>query len=128
MKKIIAIGILGFIICTAFNKPTVLLTDYRDSYTGTYSCKFYNNHLSSATMQYVLDTGRVSITVSKDAIDSVVQINISGQILKAKLINKVLRPYPKEGRYGGNFFAADSISFGFAATMAVSLRYMGKKQ
>ena len=128
MKKIITLSALGFIICTAFNKPAVMLTDYRDAYTGTYSCKFYNNHLSSETMLYVLDTGRASITISKDTLDSVVQINLGQQILKAKLINKVLRPYPNQGKYGGKFFAADSISFGFASTMAVSIRYMGKKQ
>lgn len=128
MKKYITLSVLGFIICTAFNKPVVLLTDYRDAYTGTYSCKFYNNHLSSETMLYVLDTGRANISISKDAIDSVLQINLGGQILKAKLMNKVLQPYPQRGKYGGKFFSTDSISFGFASTMASSIRYMGKKQ
>lgn len=127
MKKIIAIGILGFVI-SAFNKPAALLADYREAYTGTYSCKFYNNHLSSESMHYVLDTGRINITVSKDAGDSVVQIHVGGRILKARLRNKVLHPYPQEGRYRGEFFGFDSINLGFAPTMASSIRYMGKKK
>ena len=124
MKKIIAMSILGF-LTSAYNRPP--LADYRDAYTGTYSCKIYNSHLNSATMQYVLDTSRVNITVSKDAPDSVLQISLGGQILKAKLVNNVLQPYSHEGHYGGKFFAADSISLGFTPTMTSSLRYMGKK-
>ena len=136
MKKIISICILGFVICTAFNKPQLLhsaltgrslFTDYRDAYTGTYLCKSYIHHLSLENKQYVNDKGTVSIVISKDALDSVLQINLSQQILKAKLINNVLQPYPQGGHYGGRFYAADSLSFGYTPSMAVSLRYIGKK-
>ena len=55
-------------------------------------------------MQYVNDTGTVSIAISKDALDSVLQINLGQQILKVKLINKVLQPYLRGGHYGGAVF------------------------
>ena len=78
-------------------------------------------------MQYVNDKGTVSIVISKDALDSVLQINLGQQILKVKLINKVLQPYLRGGHYGGRFFGDDSLSFSYTPSMAVSTSYIGKK-
>ena len=128
MKKNTILSLLALIIFTAFNKPTIPLSDYRDSYVGIYSCKYYKNHLNSENMLYALDTGWVSITISKDPLDSVLQIDLGQKNVKAKLINKVLQPYPQKGRYRGQFFATDSISLGITSTMASSIRYIGKKK
>src|SRR5579872_5089895 len=98
MKKIITISVFTFIICSAFKVDTSI--DYRDACTGVYACKKYTEKFSLETKDTKLDTSRVNITISKDAIDSVLQINVSGQILKAKLINSELQPYPLGGKYG----------------------------
>lgn len=124
MKKINTISALAFIICSAFNQSPM---DYRDTYTGNYSCKFYNNHLTSPDMINVLDTGRITVTIKKDFLDSVVQINLGQQILKAKLVNNNLEPFPNKSHYGGKFFSTDSLSFSFSPTMSGSIRYIGKK-
>ena len=130
MKKIRALGILGFIICTGFKKPITLVTDYRDTYVGTYNCKCYTKQLSSVTTQltYRFDTTTTSISVAKDALDSVLQITVNGQVLKAKLVSKHLYAYPTPiPQYGGGFYATDSIGFYNIPNLHASSRFLGKK-
>ena len=137
MKKIIAIGILSFIICSALEVDTSIkvknikqqsvLSDYRDVYTGVYACKRFVEKLSSQTMQYNLDTSRVNITISKDNIDSVLQIGLGEEVIKAKLIGNSLQPYPFSRKYGGKFFSTDKFDFFYTPNKTISLRYKGKK-
>jgi hypothetical protein len=133
MNKIIIYSIFGFIICSAFkpeeiNKKENSLTDYRDLYTGTYACKSYRSHLSSENHnRYILDTGRVKIILTKDALDSVIQVQIGNQVLKTKLVNGGLRSYPTVGKFGGRFFSSDSLDFFVMPNRASSERYMGEK-
>ena len=128
MKKTIVAIILVFIICTAFNKPNdTLESDYRDTYIGTYFCKcICNNSNGGTTSNLIMDT--LSVSITKTAQDSVVQVNIGNRVLKLKLKNKLLMPYEDEGHFGGKFFSADSLDFYFAAGRSSSCRYLGKKE
>jgi len=141
MKKIIISGILCFVICSAFlpavtrsvhkvagNMPNTITSDYRDAYTGTYFCnRFCNSYKGNRPGgNYTSDT--VSVGITKDAIDSVLQINTGQQILKMKLLNKTLQAYPKNEHFGGKFFNTDSINFNFAAGRTYSCTYKGKKK
>ena len=128
MRKIIAISILGFVICTAFNKPMFLFTDYRDAYTGTYFCKSACSNKDGVTRESVNTTDTLSIAISKDAADSVLQIKLGTNILKVKLLNKNLTAFQAGSHYGGNFFASDSLDFIFASGRTSSCKYIGKKK
>ena len=79
MKKIITISILGVIICSAFNKPKITATDYRDTYTGTYFCKSNCGGLNWSTRSSDFSTDTISISVVKDAADSILLINFNKQ-------------------------------------------------
>lgn len=127
MKKTIAFSVLGFIICTAFNKPAKLVTDYRDAYTGTYFCQSFSQHRENDIHQTStrVDTSRVMI--SKDVKDSILQVKANGVIFKMKLLNKRLRSYTLGVQCGGYFFSADSLDFRFALNRASNNRYRGKK-
>ncbi|HKC66912.1 MAG TPA: hypothetical protein VKG26_01685 [Bacteroidia bacterium] len=129
MKKIIALSIVGFIICTAFKKPINLITDYRDAYTGIYTCKRYAERLNLQTKLYDLDTGKTNITVTKADVDSVLQISVRGQNLQAKLISGgVLQPYPLESKnYGGKFASTSNLDFYYNPDRTLFSRYIGSK-
>lgn len=106
-----------FILCAAFIIPTPnLLSDYRDAYVGTYLCqnKAYYLRPGEAT-SHVTET--VTVTVSKAALDSVMQINIGTGSSFFKLKSEVLYSYPDENNLhrGGKFYAADSIGIYFTS-------------
>ena len=127
--KIIALSVLGFIICTAFIKPKALVTDYRDTYTGTYFC---NRTTTTALLgqriapKIIKDT--VSILVAKDIEDSTMRITIQGGTYKMKLKNTTNRAYLDGGRNRGVFFDTDSISFSTPLGHAGAAFYVGKKR
>ena len=124
MKKII----LTYFVVVAFGSGfTCTYADYRDIYTGTYRCKSYRSHLDPNTMAYKTNADSINIVVSKDVIDSILQIKIGSQVLQAKLINKGLRAYPSAGKYGGRFFSSDSLKLKVISSMASSTYYEGKK-
>ena len=128
MKTIIAISVLTFVICSAFNEPNKLTIDYRDVYLGTYSCKKYTERFGLDMKKNVLDTGRVNVLITKDTQDSVVQINLGSETIKAKLINKILQPYPSVSRqYGGKFFGTNDFDLFYTPSKVISIRYVGKK-
>jgi len=128
MKKVVIISFVWFLICTAFNSPKALISDYRDGYVGKYFCKKSSSRFQGGKIAPAVSSDTITITISKDALDSVLQINLGQQILKVKLINKVLQPYTQGGHYGGRFFANDSLSFSFSPSLAISYRYLGKKK
>jgi hypothetical protein len=130
MKKIIALSILSFIVCTAFNKPTILVTDYRDAYIGKYFCKSVCSKKddTNGKIQNSYRNDTISIVISKDATDSVLQVKLSAQVLKVKLHNNYMRSYSRGVHCGGKFFATDSLDFNFTPGLASSCRYLGKKQ
>jgi hypothetical protein len=126
MKKLMVLSIAGFIVLTAFNTPAP--ADYRDAYTGTYFCKQKSNTSSNGNRESVITVDTISIVITKDVLDSVLQINLGHQTIKVKLINKTLQAFPIYGHYGGSFFAADSIDFYFAPGRISSYHYTGKKK
>lgn len=127
MKKIITLNMICFIICTSFNNPTTT-TDYRNAYTGTYFCNRMCDSYSGHKPGENSKSDTISIIITKDAVDSVLQISIEQQIFKIKLFNKTLQAYPINGHYGGYFFASESIEFYFANGRAHSCKIMGKRK
>ncbi len=127
MKKIIGISILVFIICTAFNKLTVLPIDYRDTYTGNYFCRCNCQRMRMKPSDPGTYTDTLTIGVAKDPLDSILKITIGKSIYQIKLKNNVLHPYVATDRIGGNFFASDSISF-VSSGLGSSCSYRGKKK
>jgi hypothetical protein len=129
MKKIIAAGILVIALCTAFKKKGNSITDYRDAYTGSYFCRINCNKIDlSRRNTNINTTDTMSVSVTKDATDSVLQFTFGAQVVKFKLTNKTLKAYPSGGHYGGRFFATDSLDIRFSQTNVSSCGYKGKKK
>ena len=128
MKTYIALSVLGFIICTAFNKPTKLITDYRDAHAGTYFCKskVVIANLTHGGSTVINDT--ISVKVTKDALDSILQITTGCSVSKFKLKNNILYAYPEGGHRGGGFTGADSIFVSMTQGHAGTVFYAGKKR
>ncbi len=115
----------GIILCSAFMVPP---NDYRDSIVGTYFCRSkcqvlsYNYELTNYT-----DT--VTISITKNTRDSILDISIRGRALQVKLRNGVLYHNEQGARNQGNFFATDSIAFSTSSGLAPNgCSYRGKKQ
>ena len=70
----------------------------------------------------------ISIILVKDAMDSILQINLGEEIVKVKLRSQTLESFPRNGHYGGYLFAADSINFYYGPSRSSSCRYIGKKK
>ncbi|MHB8261852.1 MAG: hypothetical protein ACYDCN_13445 [Bacteroidia bacterium] len=126
-SKIITLSILGFIICTAFNK---ISNDYRDSYIGTYFCHSSYTVLvntgQGGTQQTHTDT--LSISVAKAAKDSVLAIKIGTNTHLFKLKNNILYAHPKGEHRIGRFIDADSILVSIEGGHFASFIYTGKKK
>ena len=141
MKKIIMYIIIGFIICAAFmpavtrsvqgqagNKPSFKLTDYRDVYMGNYFCNCSCRATVSDKSGQGNFTDTATISVVKDALDSILQVNIALNTYKMKLTNSKMRPCQAGTHFSGNFFASDSISFVMYIGLGHVCRYQGKKR
>ncbi len=119
---------MGFIICTAFNKPMVLLTDYRDAYVGSYFCNSSCQGLNSQHTALTTNNGTTTIGVAKDLLDSILKITIGKSTYQVKLKNNRMYAYPVGRHWGGKFFAADSIGFTASVSLAPNAcSYTGKK-
>ena len=128
MKNILLI-VSGFILLTAFNTRPVLLTDYRDAYTGTYFCTRLCSSLKTEGGGRTTKIDTISIIVSKDVKDSILQINLGQQVLKVRVANKKMRTISSNYRYfAGTFFAKDSINFSFIPALSISYNYIGKRK
>ena len=138
MKTIIVFIAASYIFCTAFkssvslkeeitNQPTI--TDYRDAYTGHYFCQSSVSGINpgiKGSRKKINDT--LTIHVSKDALDSILQIKIGRSILKAKLKSSFMYAYPEGGHWGGKFFGTDSLFLIISGGHTLSLKYDGKKK
>ena len=120
--------ITTFIICTAFNKTKIVHPgDYRDSYTGAYFCRRSSTTINlGAPAKVKKDT--ITVYVTKDVIDSVLQISMSNSVNKFILRNGILTEYPNEGHSGGKFFASDSIRLNILFGHGYQSRLVGKKK
>lgn len=126
MKKII--GLFVFALCTAFINYKNVSVDFRDAYVGRYFCK-YTQFKKAGLRNETSSTGdTLSVFITKDVADSVLQLSFGRMNLKAKLNNKNLRAYPSGGTYAGMFFASDSLTFVIKVGHASSHQYIGKKQ
>jgi hypothetical protein len=127
MKKILIINIVA-ITCMAFitaNKTT----DYRDAYIGTYSCQgVYFQRNTEQGKAPIVTTNTLIVNVSKDAVDSVLLLQIDSKSIKCKLTNRNIYSIQSEIHGGGYFYANDSLSFSFAIGRANSCKFIGKKK
>ncbi len=131
MKKVSFFIIVFSIICTAFNKIKVTdsfkkPSDYRDSYTGSYMCKNSSTIINQGAVPSTKNS-TLTITVSKDPLDSVLQISVGSTNHKFKLRSNSLIEYPNEGHNGGGFFATDSIRLHISYGFGGASRFIGKK-
>lgn len=122
MKKKI-IGVIScLMVLTAFIKPKEITNDYRNGYIGNYFCRSTIIAVGKGAMYDTL-----TIAISKDALDSVVQIKFGRNIQKFKVKNNLLNPSSIGEHHHGNFFAADSISLHVYGGHAM-VTYLGKKK
>ncbi len=128
MKKVIILSFIGFVLCTAFYSPQVSIIDYRDCYVGKYLCTNSTSRFQGSTATSSISTDTITIFITKDVSDSLLQINIAQQIMKVKLVNKTLKAFPLGGHYGGKFYATDSLDFNYSQGRAFSSRCFGKKK
>ena len=106
--------------------PNAALTDYRDAYVGSYSCKMKctKPEINSAPKTtFTTET----LTVTKDTQDSILIISSGSILAKCKLINSKLNPYPSYNRWRGRFYASDSVDFGITLGMVSYYGFRGKK-
>ena len=102
-------------------------TDYRDAYTGSYLCNRSSitcNAIGGPTE--VNDT--VTITVSKDIVDSILKVAVGLNKYSFKLNSGSLIAFPFIERRRGEFFAIDSIRLYIASGKVSALSYTGKKK
>ena len=108
-------------LCTAFIKPKNNVNDYRDAYTGNYFCR---STVVASSARPMYDT--VTITVSKDVLDSVLQIKFGMNTHKFKIQNTLLNSLAGDG-HSGKFFATDSLRlYMYGGHSHVS--YIGKRK
>ena len=127
MKKITMIGIIVFTICTAFRKSPVLLVDYRDAYAGNYFCNSSCDRMRAKPSDQITYADTLTISIAKDALDSILKITIGQNTLQVRVKNNVLYPYTTSAHVGGKFFANDSLDF-FSSGLGHACRYRGKKK
>ena len=126
MKKVSILSIAVFALCTAFNPIT---TDYRDSYIGTYTCNSVCYQKSTVSGQPPQQSNDIlSVQITKDVVDSVLQLKINERVIKVKLQNKHMYAFENGTHGGGDFFASDSINFSISMGRANSCKYVGKKK
>jgi hypothetical protein len=107
-----------------FNKN--LSNDYRDIYLGDYLCHS-STTVISIDKQPSIREGSLTIKISKDPVDSILQISFGSQILRFKLKTPSLISYPEGRRYGGRFYLTDSIGLDITLGRLTSIRLNGKK-
>ncbi len=114
MKKLIVPALFAFMLCTAFIVPKPnSLSDYRDAYTGNYTCQVSGYYLRPMEGPAVVEE-TISLSVIKATIDSVVQITIGNGASLFKLKNDTLFSYPEGNIHrGGRFYDSDSIAVYF---------------
>jgi hypothetical protein len=129
MKKIILSICVICVLCSAVSIRLRLITDYRDPYTGNYFCSRSHQHLNSEHSSLVYTSDTLTITISKDAVDSIVDITANQVTYKAKLISGKLRTYISWQQCSGKFYSSDSISFVTSGSQIPNSYYFrGKKR
>lgn len=114
-----------FIVASSFISINSTGPDYRDSYTGVYSC------VGQSTV-HSLNSGpntqkrSAQIIVTKHATDSMVQVKLPGGLFVFKLQNKQLLPVGSHhGK--GRFFGDDSLLVNMPYGHASLSTYVGKR-
>jgi len=129
MKKNMFLLAIGFVTCTAFWAPLVLPTDYRDAYVGNYICKSNCQTLNADQKGISVNTDTITINVSKNNLDSILNVKAGKGTWQVKLKSNIMYSYPEGNRWGGVFVAKDSISFAVSAHHTPnSCNYQGKKK
>lgn len=121
--KLLILG--GLALLMSFYKLPV---DYRDQHVGNYlcnrSCQVVNDNKTGLEIRY--DTITVSIT--KDVSDSVLNVRIGQRNLKVKLINSKFSADRREGIWAGRF-VGDSLKLSTSIGKVSNVcSYKGKKQ
>jgi hypothetical protein len=114
----LAIIVFSFAIFSAFIKPLIRLSDYRDAYVGTYSCSSLCQAVNSEHTGLSISTDTITIGVGKDPLDSILQISIRTNTFKVKLKGTTLTAYPAGQHWGGAFYATDSLGFVISYSLA----------
>jgi len=129
MKKILLLFGISFIICSAFNKPLVLITDYRDAYIGNYYCKSKCQVLNSTNTELNTNVDTLTVVITKEFTDSILKVTIRQNSFQMKLRNNNMYPYPSGRHISGKFFSMDSIHINLSpGRMPNTCTYRGKKR
>ncbi len=126
MKKVLFLLFTAIIICPAFIIPP---TDYRDTYVGSYFCTSKCQVVGSNITDVTIHSDTITITVTENTRDSILNITVRGRGYQVKLKNGRMFPDPVNSRNQGRFFASDSISFLIPGGLAPgACTFLGKKQ
>lgn len=123
--KIIFLVISSFFLVTNFKKQTV---DFRDQYLGVYFCNRNCQVLKGDKTGLEMSKDTVTIVVTKDPADSVLNIKADLSNFKIKLLNGKLYSNTK-GSYCTGQFVGDSIKLGTSIGRVSNMcTYSGKKK
>jgi hypothetical protein len=129
MKKIIFSICVVYFLCGASSNHHKILTDYRDVYCGNYFCKRTRQYLNSEHSSIVYANDTITIAITKDAVDSILNIAANQVTYKTKLISGKLSTYISWRQCSGKFYSSDSITFVTSGSQIPNSYYFrGKKK
>jgi hypothetical protein len=107
---------------------TLFPSDYRDSYVGNYLCYRSCQILSSNATRLEGRNDTITIHVTKNIEDSILNLRIAGNLITAKLVSNKLIAQGSNRSCGGSFSNSDSIKFSLSIGRAANFcSYLGKK-
>jgi len=108
-------------------QPKVETTDYREPYIGSYFCTSICQGVDSGTNQLTSDTDTTTLFVTKNSLDSILNIELSPNLYQVKLKDGNLYAYPPGGHWGGRI-SGNTINFSLSVSMTSMCKYKGKKK
>lgn len=110
-----------------YSQPGVTITDYRDAYIGSYFCTCICQGVDTDISKLTSHTDTTTLYITKNQLDSILNIEIGHNLYQVKLKNGIIYAYPF-GRHWGGRLSANNISFGLSESMTTMCKYKGKKK
>jgi len=123
MKKII-IGLTTVVLCLSFSNTI----DYRDVYVGRFLCNQTCREVNYARSGFDVIKDTVTLVITKDVEDSILNIKLHNNVYKIKLKNNVMYPFSSKGHHSGKFYNADSLVFAYTANIKSGTCTLGGKR
>jgi hypothetical protein len=126
-KVFLLTGFIGIVSCLVFSQTPVKHGDSRDIYVGNYLCTCICQGVDTDQNRLAYQRDTIILSITKDRLDSLLNIDIGQNMYRVKLKDGVMYAYPPGQHWGGKL-SSNSISFGISAGMTTMCKYKGKKK